>query len=483
MCLVKIQNFINGKMINSFSNEKVKITSHFFPSFEIEIPNSDPVDLAIALSSAKKAQEKVEQLSLEERAKILENAAKNFRVTDDEIQYAVKMLGMPKKVVLEKVLGIRHILEQQFDFSKKRYKYLRHEFLHHHFDDGAFVYKRPLDKLTAAFLPGNDITVSAFVLANAVLSGSRVIAKPSKEEPYFAMKVARLITEAGYPEGAINIVTWNSSDKNRKNMAHVLISETQVRVVFGDDSTLQTLRFQELEGQLKDHGVNGSFILYGTGRSKAIVDRDTNPNKVAESLAESSLSYYIGCTSTKAAFIHEAVYDSVVQSLVKEFDRKIVGNPLHDNIDIGFAKDLQMVFGRIKETERFGLIKVLNGKPQLKNDFQANKPILLEATDMNSEFLKQEYAVPILTLYKYSGLLADGIKLLNEASFVSDEHSKSLAVAVYTNSVQKYLLDILKINAHHININMSTSFQHLGLPHQGRHLQDEFSEDVSISVF
>lgn len=479
---MKIQNYIGGQLVDSFSKQQVKIKSPFF-DFSLEIPNSDPVDLAMALSSAKKAQFEVEKLSLSERADILKKASQNFRVTQEEIEYAVKMLGVPKKAIIQKTENSRYMLEHLFMHAKKRYRFIQNEFLHHHFDDNAFVYKRPLDKLCSCFIPGNDISVPAFVFAHTVLSGSRVIAKPSKDEPYFSVKIAKTITEAGYPKGGINVVVWDSADKNRKNMAHALIAETQVRIVFGDDATLQLLRFQETNGQTKDHGINGSFVLYGTGRSKAIIDKDVDFEKAAKALAEGSLSYYIGCTSTKAAFIHESVYAKMIEKLKKEFEEPIVGNPLQDKTDIGFARETKMVLERIKESERFGLTKTLNSAPKLKNEFQLEKPVLLEAHDTNSEFLKQEYPIPILVVYKFSGDLSDGIQLLNDASFVSEEHSKSLAVSVYTDSVQKNMQSILKINAHHININAPSSFQHLGLPHQSKYLKDDLTQDVSISVF
>ncbi len=242
---IEIQNFIDGKKMDSFSKQQATIKSAFY-DFKIEIPNSDPTDLAIALSSSKKAKLEVEKLSLLQRAQILDKAAKNFQATEEEIEYAVKMLGVPKKMIIQKIENIKYILEKLFEHSKKRYNYIHNEFLHHHFDENAFVYKRPLDNLASCFVPGNDISVAAFVFAHTVISGSRMIAKPSKEEPYFTLKMAKTITEAGYPKGAINVIIWDSTDKTRKNMAHALIAETQSRIVFGDDSTLHALRFQEI---------------------------------------------------------------------------------------------------------------------------------------------------------------------------------------------------------------------------------------------
>ncbi len=478
--MIEIKNFINGELKDSFSKKKFNIESPFY-KFIQEIPNSDQTDLSLALSATKKSLNEVNKLNLADRVNILKKAAKEFNVTEEEIEYAVKVIGVQKKNIIKKTESIKYIFNNAYEFSKKRYNYLVDEFLYHRLDNNSLIYKKPLENISCCFLPGNDISVAAFVISHVVIAGTSIIIKASKEEPYFAIKIASLITKLGYPKGAINVLLWDTDDKTRKSLAYSLIDNTEVRIIFGDDSTLQYLRYENNGNKVIEHGKNGKFVLYGTGRSKSIVDKNINIKEVAKNIIEASLSYYIGCTSNKAVLVSEEIYDDFKQEILTQIKALNINDPLNEDTDIGYAKDIEKVIKRLNEAKRFSAISILSDV-QLKNKLQTNEPILIEVFDKNSEFLKNEYPVPIIALFKYKGDFENAVNIVNELSFIDSVNNKSLVVSVYSKKIKDLMLYIKKINANHININLPTSYQNLALPHQSVYLSDVFTQDVSVTI-
>lgn len=106
--MIEIKNFINGELKDSFSKKKFNIESPFY-KFIQEIPNSDQTDLSLALSATKKSLNEVNKLNLADRVNILKKAAKEFNVTEEEIEYAVKVIGVQKKNIIKKTESIKYI--------------------------------------------------------------------------------------------------------------------------------------------------------------------------------------------------------------------------------------------------------------------------------------------------------------------------------------------------------------------------------------
>jgi acyl-CoA reductase-like NAD-dependent aldehyde dehydrogenase len=48
--------------------------------------------------------------------------------------------------------------------------------------------------------------MAAWKLAPALAAGNTVVLKPAEQTPVTALELAKLIQEAGFPEGVINIV-------------------------------------------------------------------------------------------------------------------------------------------------------------------------------------------------------------------------------------------------------------------------------------
>ncbi|MBI2252317.1 MAG: aldehyde dehydrogenase, partial [Armatimonadetes bacterium] len=448
------------------------------------MPNSDNVDISFTVSNAKKASQKASSLNFSQRKEILEKAGEKISINKDEIEYLVKFQGIPMKTAEQKIKESAYLFKTLPKLISARYSNNNSNRLFHLYNnDSGFIWKKELDGIVSAFIAGNDIRESAFVFGHIVLTGNTCIMKPSSIESYFPVKFAKLLTECGYPEGALNVINFDTQDKSRHSLAYSIIAESKARILFGGDATLEMLRFETLpDGAQIDHGKKGHFITFGTGGAKTLIDKKVkNLEEIGDKISKSSLDYPIGCLASKVCLIEENVYEYLKKILIEKFSNIKSGDPLSENSDLGYYQDLPKILEIINEAVRFNLIKVINKKViSLNNKWQPAEPFLLEAFDIDSEFLKDEYSMPILTLYKYKDI-DEGIRILNKLSHINSEKNLSLAVSIYSERINEIKEKLFQINAYHLNINEPTTLMNFALPHHGYYLTDCLTKEITIN--
>ncbi len=124
------------------------------------------------------------------------------------------------------------------------------------------------------------------------------------------------------------------------------------------------------------------------------------------------------CTSTRRLIIHDSVYDSFSQKLVKAYGQVRIGDPLDEHNHMGPLIDHAAVeqYNKALDAVRKQGGKVLVGGGVLEGDNFASgcyvKPTIVEAT-ADMAIVKQETFAPILYLIRYSGELADAVAIQN----------------------------------------------------------------------
>jgi phenylacetaldehyde dehydrogenase len=93
----------------------------------------------------------------------------------------------------------------------------------------AFTYREPVG-VVAAIVPWNfPLLITSWKLGPALAAGCTVVLKPAEQTSLSALYLGRLIQEAGFPAGVVNIVTgdgsWRSTDPSsryQQNQLHRL---------------------------------------------------------------------------------------------------------------------------------------------------------------------------------------------------------------------------------------------------------------------
>ena len=325
--MIRIANFIGGSLQDSLSGT-FHVSSPFF-EYALDVPNSCLLDAGDAFSAAKAAQGKCARLSIDERCQILQRAAEKFVLSDEERAHLVKMQGAPSRFVETHAMYSR----QQF-LDTARAAEQRHGFilgnLGRSVSGHGFELNRPPEGIVAAFIPPNDPAEAAFVMSHAVMSGATLVLKPSRAEPYMALKVAGLLTECGYPPGGISVLHWNTAEESSQGLTQALLRDSKYHVVMGDYETAHSLL-----GSVENR--NAARCVFSAGRSKAIVDEGADLEYVAECLMAASLNWTNNCVSTKSVVVVGNGLETLISLLRIKCDAAVVDNPLHSDTTIGYV--------------------------------------------------------------------------------------------------------------------------------------------------
>jgi succinate-semialdehyde dehydrogenase/glutarate-semialdehyde dehydrogenase len=163
-------------------------------------------------------------------------------------------------------------------------------------------------------------------IAPALAAGCTVVLKPAAETPLTALAVARLLTDAGVPDGVVNVVTTTDA----AGVVGTWLTDDRVRKVSFTGSTGVG---RLLLGQAAERVVNASMELGGNAPFVVTADADVEA-AVAGAMVAKFRNGGQACTAANRFYIHADVADAFVARFGAEVEKLIVGRA-HDGAAIG----------------------------------------------------------------------------------------------------------------------------------------------------
>jgi len=167
------------------------------------------------------------------------------------------------------------------------------------------------------------------------------------------------------------------------------------------------------------------------------------------------------CTSTRRLIIHESVYDTFRDKLVKAYQQLKIGNPLDENIHVGPLIDKDAVnnyLGSIEKCKKEGGNFIVEGGVLEGEGYESGcyvKPCIAEAKN-DFEIVQHETFAPILYLMKY--------KTLEEAINMQNDVPQGLSSAIMTLNLREaeQFLSFAGSDCGIANVNIGTSGAEIG---------------------
>ncbi len=193
----------------------------------------------------------------------------------------------------------------------------------------AFTTREPVG-VVGAIVPWNFPFVMAVAkIAPALAAGCTVVLKPAEQTPLSAVILAELIAEAGFPEGAVNIVNGFGKTAGAALVEHPLVDKISFT---GSTAT----------GKGIVHACTGSLkrvTLELGGKSPVVIFADADLEKAIPGTAMGIFGNAGQvCAAGSRLFVHEKVRDQVLEGLA------------------GFAKSLKLGSGLSPETQMGPLV-------------------------------------------------------------------------------------------------------------------------------
>ena len=167
------------------------------------------------------------------------------------------------------------------------------------------------------------------------------------------------------------------------------------------------------------------------------------------------------CTSTRRVIIHESMYETVKERLVKAYGQLRIGNPLDENNHVGPLIDHKAVIAYVSAAHE---VKEEGGRMVVKEEILEGKgfesgcyvmPCIGEV-EPNFKIVKQETFAPILYIMKY--------KTLEEAIEIQNNVPQGLSSSIFTLNMREaeQFLSINGSDCGIANVNIGTSGAEIG---------------------
>ncbi len=209
--------------------------------------------------------------------------------------------------------------------------------------------------VVGAIIPWNaPIAGSIWKIAPALATGCTVVLKPSEEASLTVLMIARIMQEAGLPDGVLNVVTGLGTEAGAALAAHPDVD----KIVFTGSTVTGQAIARAATGNLK------RVSLELGGKSPVIVCRDADIEKAVPvaAMAVFANSGQI-CIAGSRLFVAREIHDEFVRRVANYASGLRIGHGIDPDTDIGpiiSARQAERIAGYLDAGAREGA-EVLTG--------------------------------------------------------------------------------------------------------------------------
>ena len=288
-----------------------------------------------------------------------------------------------------------------------------------------YTSREPLG-VVGAITPWNSpLTLTTSKLAPALCVGNTVVIKPSEYTSRSALRLAELTVEAGFPAGAVNVVTGFGAEAGQ-----ALVDHPDLAKVSFTGSTATGARIAAATASR----FIGSTLELG-GKSPNIVFDDAD-------VANASMGVVAGifaaagqtCIAGSRVFAHRAVYDELLERVAERAKTIRIGDPLDDATELGplaFADQRDKVAGYVDLGRSEGARVVTGGNAcdggGLGGYFY--EPTVLVDVDNDMRVVREEIFGPVAAIMPFE-TEEEVIRLANDTEY-------GLAAGVWTTNLSR----------------------------------------------
>jgi len=339
------KNYIDGKPAESSGNEILDVISPIYGRKISEIIISNSQDVALAVESAKKAFNGWSALTIKQRAEVFFN----FRTflhnyMDDLAELCTLENG---KTIEESKAEIYKGIELT-DYAISLPQVIGGENLEVSEGIECKMVRFPLG-VTAGIVPFNfPIMIPMWMIPVVIGCGNTFILKPSEQAPLSAHRLAELLTEAGLPDGVLNIVNGT------REVVEAFCDIPDIKAVgFVGSTAVARIVYKRAAG-------NGKRVLaLGGAKNHVIIMEDADLEMTAHDVVRSSM----GAAGQRCMAVHTVIGVGKIQPFI---DRIVeLAGDIVVGTDIGAIiseSAVERITQYIDEAERMGAKILLDGR-------------------------------------------------------------------------------------------------------------------------
>ncbi|CAH3041066.1 unnamed protein product [Porites lobata] len=430
-------NFIDGRRQNPVSSEgehEIYIMEPATGRILCETHGSGKPEVDRAVQSAKDAFNSWSAMSGMERGKILREAATIIRSrVKDLATVEVTDNGKPFHEAVWDIEGCADVIDYYAGLAPTI------SGKHIQLPNGNFAYTRrePLGVVAGIGAWNYPFQICTWKSTPALACGNTIVFKPSPLTPLTAILIAEIFTEAGLPNGALNIVQGGAST------GHLLSSHPDVDKVSFTGSVPTGKKVMADAST----GIKHVTLELG-GKSPLLVFSDADlENAVKGAMMANFLTQGEVCSNGTRVFVEKSILDDFLTKLVERTKKIRVGDPMNPDTQMG-ALISEEHLHKVLEYVRIGReqgAKVLCGGERVRlddhrlaNGFYMSPCVMTDCTD-DMTVVKEEIFGPVMTVLSFDSE-EEAIARANDTEF-------GLSAGVFTRDLARAHRVISKLQA------------------------------------
>ncbi len=417
--------WINGKSASAEDGATSPLVSPRDGEVIAHLPAAGAHDVAAAVRSARAAFDSGvwSRVSPRERGEVLIRWADLLELHRDEMALLIALeMGKPVTVAwnveLKTTIGLirwyGELADKLMDESPRGKT-----------DALALVTREPVG-VVAAITPWNfPMTLSTFKLPAALVAGNTVVLKPASQSPLSALRAAELASQAGLPDGVLQVVTG---------------SGPVTGAALATDNDVATLTFTgstEVGKQLLHYSADSNakpvWLELG-GKSPNIIFPDAPDLAEAITTAGWAIAFNSGqmCTAGSRLLVHRDIHDEVVAGVSEYLSALKIGDPLDPATEFGplaSRRHRDEVLAEITKGKETDAQLVLGSDQPLDRPGWFVEPAVFTGVHADDRLAQHEIFGPVVSVLAFDDD--------DEAIAIANNSDYGLGSAVWTSNLSR----------------------------------------------
>ncbi|MGW5867286.1 aldehyde dehydrogenase [Streptomyces sp. NPDC055239] len=419
-----LQHFIGGTWVEPASGEYFESTNPATRQVLYRAARGNAADVDRAVAAARKAFEdpRWRDLSQTRRGHLLRRLGD---LIADNAEDLARMESRDNGKLLREMRGQLATLPEYFHYYAGLADKIHGDFIPTS-DRQVLNYtaREPLG-VVGAITPWNSpLTLTSSKLAPALCAGNTVVIKPSEYTSSTVLKLAELALEAGFPPGAVNVVTGFGAEAGQ-----ALVDHHDLAKISFTGSTATGARIAAATASR----FIGSTLELG-GKSPNIVFDDAQlPNAAMGVVAGIFAAAGQTCIAGSRVFAHRSVYDELLERVCERARTIRIGDPMDEATELGplaFEDQRDKVAGYVDLGRSEGA-RVLTGGHSTDGGLGGYfyEPTILVDVDNSMRVVREEIFGPVLAVMPFD-TEEEVVRLANDTEY-------GLAAGVWTTNLAR----------------------------------------------
>jgi len=444
----RYQLFIDGKWVDAESGKTFETPNPATGATLAEVAEADKADIDKAVIAARRAFEgKWSKMSARDRGRLLYKLSQLIEANAPELA-ALETADNGKPIRESQYVDIPQVVEN-FEYFAGYATKIEGETIPVPGQMFNYTLREPLG-VCGQIIPWNfPLLMAAWKLAPALAAGNTIVLKPAEQTPVSAMELGKLIQEAGFPDGVVNIVPGYGETAGAALASHPGID----KIAFTGSTEVGKIVAREAAQNL-------TKVSLELGGNAAFVVLDDADIDMASMVGAWSTFHYQGqtCITANRHIVLRSVADAYVAALTERARNMTVGDPSTDQVSIGPI---------ISEAQRDRAHEIVQQSIEMGAELVEGgtyeglfyRPTVLVGVTPDMPAFQKEIFAPVAPITV--------VDTEEEALELTNRTEYGLASAVYTGDLARGLAFAEKVRAGMVHVNDAVCLDEAHVPFGG----------------